>query len=421
MTPAATLLCLFAFACTDDVDDTGSDAGSDTSGDVTEDTAGDTGSDSGTDSGTDTDDAGADTDVIDTDPGYSGPFEPTVLVDELDERWNEILPGGDTICSRGSEFAFYVRPGTVNKVVVEFQGGGACWDELTCGLADAIFNPDISSTRRGLSDAGRLTGIYDRDNAENPFRDWHHVYIPYCTGDIHWGNAQRTYDEGGSGEVTINHFGAVNAQAALDWTYANFDDPDTVFVTGCSAGAYGSLGWAPYIMEHYTDAEIYQMGDCGAGIITEDFFEESFPAWNAVGILPDWIPALDPNTVSYLDLSIPVLYGELGKYYPQHIVSQYNTIADNNQTFYFEAMGGSGVDAWSDAMVASIEEASSLADNFYAFIAAGDQHCVIPYEEFYSFEADGVQLVDWVRDLVSGEEIESRWCDTCVSTGEGGD
>ena len=42
--------------------------------------------------------------------------------------WNEIFPEGDTICARGTPFSFFVHPGTVDRVVVDFMGGGACWE-----------------------------------------------------------------------------------------------------------------------------------------------------------------------------------------------------------------------------------------------------------------------------------------------------
>src|SRR5688572_7686148 len=58
--------------------------------------------------------------------GGSGPTLP-----DLAPGWNEFIPGGETICSRGTEYAYWVRPGTQNKVIIDFIGGGACWDEFT--------------------------------------------------------------------------------------------------------------------------------------------------------------------------------------------------------------------------------------------------------------------------------------------------
>ena len=51
--------------------------------------------------------------------------------------------GGDTICSRGDDFAFAVRKGTSKNIVIDFVGGGGCWDEFTCGFADATFTDNV--------------------------------------------------------------------------------------------------------------------------------------------------------------------------------------------------------------------------------------------------------------------------------------
>ena len=37
---------------------------------------------------------------------------------DLAPGWTKIEPGGDTICSRGTPFVYFVHPGTVNRLVV---------------------------------------------------------------------------------------------------------------------------------------------------------------------------------------------------------------------------------------------------------------------------------------------------------------
>ena len=49
------------------------------------------------------------------------------LADLKQGEWNTLTPAGDTTCSDGSAFSYFVRPGKSNKIVVEFSGGGACW------------------------------------------------------------------------------------------------------------------------------------------------------------------------------------------------------------------------------------------------------------------------------------------------------
>jgi len=90
----------------------------------------------------------------------------------------------------------------------------------------------------------------------------------------------------------------------LDWVYANFRAPEQIFVTGCSAGSYGSALWSSHIMEHYPDSRVIQFGDSGAGVITQSFFADSFPIWQAQDAFPSWIPSLDPNTNDLLQAEL---------------------------------------------------------------------------------------------------------------------
>ena len=114
----------------------------------------------------------------------AGPGEP--VVPELDGSWTKVEPGGDTICARGDDFHFFVRGGSVNKLAIVFDGGGACWDAVTCGLADQIFSPIADET---LPEPGE--GIGDNEDAEKPFALVPSLH-PYCTGDHPWGDSVTT-------------------------------------------------------------------------------------------------------------------------------------------------------------------------------------------------------------------------------------
>jgi len=325
-----------------------------------------------------------------------------VLPTDLAPGWNVMVPGGDTTCARGTEYAYAVYKGSVNKLVIDFMGGGACWNSLTCSFAGSLFNEEVDpDALLHMTPAG----IYDKENPENPFKDWYHVFIPYCTGDIHWGDNVVDYTYGNT-EFTIRHKGRINAQAVLDWVYENFSRPETIFVTGCSAGAYGSIGWAPHIMEHYLGSDIYQLGDSGAGVITQTFFVDSFPSWKAEGIMPSFIPDLNPETVDIMSLDLADIYGRVGRFFDDYTVSMYNAEFDENQTFFYEAMGGQGgAQAWSEKMKAMVLQAHDETANFLSFTAPGQQHCILPYANFYTVEADGIRLVDWLDGMVNGETV----------------
>ena len=106
-------------------------------------------------------------------------------------QWQTIEPGGDTVCSDGTPYRFFVHPGDPGRLLVEFEGGGGCWSAETCAME--IYTRRVTTDPELARRLGLLVGIYDRGNPENPFREWTHVYVPYCTGDLHWGNSTRVY------------------------------------------------------------------------------------------------------------------------------------------------------------------------------------------------------------------------------------
>lgn len=344
---------------------------------------------------------------------------PPELPENLELGWNRIAPAGDTICANGSEYAFYVDPGTVNKLVVDFDGGGACWNDGTCSQPS---NPEnefggvyVEGVYGSPEDSG-FGGIFDRENEANPFSDWYHVYVSYCTADLHLGDNVATYT-GPNGELTVNHKGAVNTRAALRWVFDNFSAPETVFVTGLSAGAYAAVAWLPEIADKYPDADIYQLGDSGAGVVTENFFTGDAANWQIEDALPD----LDEPVVLDEE-ALTNLYSAVGREYPDAVLSQYNSLFDGTQIGFYGLMQGMTeptpelAQDWSQRMTASLAAISEGTENFRSYLstldvdddpANGTAHVILNRPEFYTLETGGVRFVDWLSDLVNGQSIES--------------
>jgi hypothetical protein len=69
----------------------------------------------------------------------------------------------------GSPYRFYVSPGDPKKVVLDFQGGGACWDAATCGPESRAYRKRVDVQELLLAQ-----GIYNRMSVANPFlaREW---------------------------------------------------------------------------------------------------------------------------------------------------------------------------------------------------------------------------------------------------------
>ncbi len=326
--------------------------------------------------------------------------DPTEEGVQLDPGWNKLEAGGGAICSRGDAYSFFVHPGTVNKVVIEFEGGGACWDASTCAEGSDSFDDVVDADTL----TGTLEGIADHENPDNPFKDWWHVFIPYCTGDLHMGNRTTVH-----GDVTIEHKGSVNASVALDWVYANITAPERVMVTGCSAGGYGSVVWAPYIIQHYDGVPVVQAADCAAGVATTAFMPIADFAWDLSLIKPAFIPGL--ANASYATLTVTQVYEEQTAFFSDQQFAQYNVQYDKTQISFYEDMGGDG-DDWSQFMNDGLDSIHAASSNFASYTGADNMHCILTKPEFYTKTTDGVAVRDWFNDLANGTATDDVHCGT---------
>jgi hypothetical protein len=330
---------------------------------------------------------------------------------EMKAGWNEIQPGGETACSKGSPFRFFVRPGASDKVVVEFSGGGACWNDATCPLAAAasVFTETVE-TPDYVGDEAKAKGINDHSRADNPVKDWTHVFIGYCTGDIHTGNNTRTYTDPNSKEqVTINHKGAANARAVLSWVFKNFQDPQQVLVTGCSAGGYGATFWAPHVKRRYKQSKIYHFSDAAAGVVSPSFFAEINESWKPQGVYPSYIPGSDPSVKANLSS----FYNAVGAFFPDMPMAQYNTLKDGTQALYFNFVTGQDAGAWSKLMLGEMDAIRASSKNFSSYVAPGDTHCAIPNDGFYKAAAGDKTLAAWLGEILQDKKPENIACPEC--------
>lgn len=315
-------------------------------------------------------------------------------------QWQTIEPGGDTVCADGSPYKFFVHPGDLARLLVEFEGGGGCWSAETCAMP--IYTRAVSTDPELARRLGLLVGIYDRTNPANPFREWTHVYIPYCTGDLHWGNADRAY-AGAAGPSVVHHRGAANAASALRWASENVPAPARVTVTGCSAGGYGSILWAPALIARYSGATVVHLSDSAAGVVPPGFFATVLGAWDVSAAWPKDIAPLALETLDPARMSLADLYSGIAGHYPLATFSEYNATADATQVYFYGLTRGQDATPaeWSAQMQSSVAAIQAANPNFSAYTAPGSQHCIINSPGFYTTTVNGVRLVDWVNRLLA--------------------
>jgi hypothetical protein len=319
--------------------------------------------------------------------------------------WQHIDPGGDTVCLRGTSFSFWARQADPARLLIYFQGGGACWDFGTCSPGSGIVKEFVAA-----SDHPRfLRGIFDDDHPDNPFAGWSMIFVPYCSGDLHWGNHPQTYDSGRH-RLEVQHRGFANSAAALDWAEARFHTAEAVFVAGCSAGSVGSAAQAPYVIERFGPASFAQLGDSFSFVHPRP--GELPPGFHDHDNLPGWIPALQAMPPE--DFNLTDYYAAVAGHYSQHTFAQFNFYADRVQQQFFAGLGGppGGFSAYLAASLAEIEQ---RAANFRHFTAPGSEHCVLQLDRFYSLAVEGVSLRDWVAELAAGGRPASVACAGCAA------
>jgi hypothetical protein len=340
-------------------------------------------------------------------------------------EWTQI-PVEGARCLYDTDYSFFVRPASepTANLMIYFEGGGACWDGFTCGARGQFASQfEVNETEPD----GLTSGFFDFDNEENPVRDYNTVFIPYCTGDVHAGSTPAVTlpvpPESGLPieEVTVNFTGFANASAALDWTYANYPEPEQVFVTGCSAGGYGALFHAANIMRNYADQRVVLLSDAATGVTPRAW--EGLALWNVYASLPDFIPAFVDVTPQRYNTTFHMR--ELARAFPNNIFAQYNTFLDQTQVAFYALQTGRMVTAenfaqiapeWARQLLSNIYSLEATAPNFYNFMPGGPVHCITNQDITYTYAVQGVRFVDWVRSLLDGTVRVSPMCDP--GTGE---
>ncbi len=342
--------------------------------------------------------------VSSQDGNRTSPTHPPRFSD-LSAGWTKIEPGGRTRCALDTPYAYWVRPGSPDNLLVYFQGGGGCWSAETCSAGSPLYDGTVSAFDSPEINPG---GILNLDHPENPFRDYSVVFIPVCTGDVHWGSNVRTYPRQDGGELQVHHMGFINASSAMDWVFASFESPERIFVTGCSAGSVGSILFSAYFIEHCPDSQVTQLGASLSFTFHRPLnLQEDYGAHDN---FPDWIPAL--SRIHPGEFKMSEFYSAIANYYPETRFSQFNTVHDRVQERYYLAIGGVP-GGFAPAQEANLAEIHDRADNFRSFTAAGDLHCILPRASFYRLETGGMLIRDWVADLAAGRQVDNVRCRDC--------
>ena len=238
---------------------------------------------------------------------------------------------------------------------------------------------------------------------------------PYCTADVHIGDVVQTYEaptteEHESHMVSIHHRGWTNGRAALDWTYEHFFAPETIFVTGSSAGSIPSPFYSVKLAEHYADARVVALGDGSGGYRG---FGDTRPhdMWGTLDVVTGVGHLTD---MASEDFAFHQLYIAAAKANPQIALASYDTAEDDVQR-QFLALAGNPSESLQPLLDANLADISAAAPGFRAFVAGGELHTILLRPELYTYRVGDVRFVDWLAQLAAGDAVENVHCDDCAA------
>jgi hypothetical protein len=344
-----------------------------------------------------------------------GSPEPTVVVPErpVYNEWLIVEPEG-AVCGNGSQYRFFVNYSDVsNDLVVAFEPGGACWDYESC------------TGKNGIRGAANVDGIPDLHMDVNQFivpffqraytdynvtHDWNLVYVPYCTGDVHGGNAVAVYSDpdGEDDDITFHHSGHANVMAVIDWLAQEFEDVPRLLATGCSAGGAGAT-----INYYFLRSGLPRVGrgfllaDSGPIMPTPSYSEplhnKVYESWNVESML-DLLPAgFDPGNFGSINHVIADAFPD-DRLVTTYFRRDYNFTLYSYERFYDFPPKEEIMDMWwedTQKLVAMYEERENLAYYIPYWRALNDSHCTTLISFAGSgMEEHGIELEDYVRDLL---------------------
>jgi len=399
-------LCISAAACSEPVAD-----GADTIVDPSTTTTGDTTTGTGTTEPT-TGTTGADAesttaDAASTSTTTGGADEPSPYDGEPFEwddfgRWNWYeFP--DASCRDGSNAGVWVRYGTGPGLAIVFDGGGACFNALTCANNPANYEPWVFGPELG----GILTG----DPNINPVGHWNFVYVPYCTGDVHAGDRTDVEIPGVDG---LQQFvGYRNFGAFLERIVPTFGAAPNVLVTGSSAGGFGAGVNFDRIARAFPKARVTLLDDSGPPMPDDVLAPCLQQQWSDLWGFDDTLPQDCDECFPSSGGGMSGLARFLGEKYPKHQLGLVSSTGDLIIRFFFGYGNDQCMPQTINIPAAQFEAGLvDLRDNYVdepagawsTYLVGDSDHHVFMYgPAFENTSVDGVEFRAWFRSLLKGE------------------
>ena len=300
---------------------------------------------------------------------------------ELDDVKNYFFNTKDCKCFEGGSYFVGLKDVGAKNLIVNLQGGGACWS----GFFECKEDVDIEEFESVEKDL----------NKPNTALSWNTIFIPYCDGSNYLGDNAVDYDE--NGITDHSHWGIRHLSAGLNLAKSELEEPDKILITGCSAGGYGTFPAMLLARLKFPNARIYVLNESGPGMTDAnkngiwDLVREN---WG----MDEWLP----NQFDEGQNSLLPLYSWMLGHDPLIKVAVFSSYHD--AVLANEFLGITGTEFKNRLLKDSEIIQQEFPDRFKRFFIKEDSHCV----EDYFYEIDGISYAEWVRHFVNDD---TDWID----------
>lgn len=334
-------------------------------------------------------------------PGDPPLGAPITAAEAPEGAWSWV-PFPDSVCGDGSPTGLGVNPGTGPDLLVFFDGGGACWDYLTCTLGAAV-DDDYGPAKFDVEVRDFFPGSFtDRAALPPELSDATLVFVPYCTGDVHGGGRVATHRAaGGLASVQWSHLGHGNVLAFLERLGATWPAPRKLVVAGSSAGGFGAIANYEAFKWYWPDAEGYLVDDSGPPLVGDDI-----PGWLRDAWYNAWQLglSLDPFcTECRTDLSAAIT--ELARRNRNDRIAFLSHAQDGTMSLLLGGKTGSQFEA---ALRRAEQAVFAPTANARVFLDGGSDHMLLTALDagaagyLASHETGGVTVDTWLGWMVTG-------------------
>lgn len=318
-------------------------------------------------------------------------------------------------CMDGSTTGLGVNrsPAGSKKVLVFMQGGGACFTGQTCAISNVIGadHHDEQSFARWTKMFG-AADVMNRERADNPFRDWNLVMLPYCSGDVFAGDNE-------AGFRGRPQLGYKNVTAYLPRLVSTFRESDQLVLTGMSAGGYGAVYDFVQFQNAFTWLDITMIDDSGPVFATtytplclQQQLKEVWRMDKTAPVEPFPL-GVDPVTGAP-GSGLRGLFQMILDKYPKNKFA-FISHAHDIVMRYFHGIGHTKSCAGTNLLSASFYEEglrdirTIAGENFSTFYGSGSGH---PYfagdDGMYDTTVDGITLAAWLGKVVTTKDEPRR-------------